>query len=338
MVILGGPLLGYAAVAAGMLSAVRAMRGRTRVRGATRGLAGVLVGVPWAYYPFVRPWLLRWGATDEELRRHFPGDEAMHDPVMATTRAITIDATPDVVWPWVAQIGQGRGGFYSYDWLENVAGCDIHSADRIVPALQHPQVGEPVNLAPGMGLAVAAIEPGRSLLLRPPWASNGEVAGLEQRTRGTAFDASWAFVLEPLGEWATRLLVRFRVGGAPRLPLTLFCRLLLEPEHFVMERAMLRGIKRRAEASARRSRQGAGCNRACARCGASRCAPSVGVADRSPARDPAHPVGGGPARAHRHVPAARAVIAPPDDRRSQRCMKRRRGKPPSRLRWLAHRG
>jgi hypothetical protein len=249
MVILGGPLLGYAAVATGMIYGIRATRGRTRVRGAARGPAGVLAGAPWAYYPFVRPRLLRWGATGDEARRPLPGDDAVPVPVMATTRAITIDAPPGAVWPWVAQIGQGRGGFYSYDWLENVAGCDIHSTDRIVPELQHPQVGDPVHLAPGVGLAVAAVEPGRMLLLRPPREARGDAAEIEQLTPGMAFDASWAFVLEPLGERATRLLVRFRVGGAPRLPLTLFCRLLLEPEHLVMERAMLRGIKRRAEAA-----------------------------------------------------------------------------------------
>jgi hypothetical protein len=104
-------------------------------------MAGLLAGLPWAYYPLVRPWLLRWGATDDEVRRALPGDETVHEPAMVTTRAITIDASPDAVWSRVAQIGQGRGGFYSYDWLENVAGCDIHSAERIVPELQQPQVG-----------------------------------------------------------------------------------------------------------------------------------------------------------------------------------------------------
>jgi hypothetical protein len=250
LVILVGPLLGYAAAVTGMAYGIRAMCAREARPAAIRGMEGMLAGAPWAYSLCARPRMLRWGATDDEVCRHLPGDEVVPSPVLATTRAITIDATPDAVWPWVAQIGQGRGGFYSYDWLENVAGCDIHSEDRIIPELQQLRVGDPVNLAPDVGLAVAAIEPGRSLLLRSPRTADGKTAGSEQVTPGVAFGASWAFVLEPRGEWATRLLVRFRVGGTPRLPLLLCCRLLLEPEHFVMERAMLRGIKRRAEAAA----------------------------------------------------------------------------------------
>ncbi len=251
LVILGGPLLGYATAATSMLYGIRTLGSRGRAKGTIRGLAGLLSASPWAYSLFARPRLLRWGANDDEVRRSFPGDEAVPAPVMATTRAITIDAPTGAVWPWVAQIGQGRGGFYSYDWLENLAGCDIHSADRVVPDLQNPQVGDPVDLAPAMGLAVAAIEPGRLLLLRPPSPATSAVAGIEQLTPGISFNASWAFVLEAPNERTTRLLFRFRVTGTPRLPLALFCRLLLEPEHFVMERAMLRGIKRRAEASPR---------------------------------------------------------------------------------------
>lgn len=246
-VILGGPLLGYAAGAAALGYGLRVMRGRTGAPGPLRGLAGLLVGAPWAYYPFVRPRLLRWGATDEEVCRALPGDEAIPTPVMATTRAITIHAPVGVVWSWLAQIGQGRGGFYSYDWLENLAACDIHSADRIIPAFQQPRVGDPLNLAPGLGLAIAAVEPGRLLLLQPALARPGQAARLDAATPGLAFDTRWAFALDAPDERTTRLLVRFRVTGEPRALLTLFCRLLLEPEHFVMERAMLRGIKRRAE-------------------------------------------------------------------------------------------
>jgi hypothetical protein len=248
-VLLGGPLLGYAAVAAAMARGTRTMRGKTGAPGVARGLAGLLAGAPWAYSLFVRPRLLHWGATDEEVRRPLPGDEATPEPVLATTRAIAIDAPVDAVWSWLVQIGQGRGGFYSYDWLENVAACDIHSADQILPAFQRPGVGDLVNLAPGFGLAIAVVEPGRLLLLRPPVAQADRTVGFADITPGFAFNISWAFVLEARDERTTRLLVRFRVAGKPRLLATLFCRLLLEPEHFVMERAMLRGIKRQAEAA-----------------------------------------------------------------------------------------
>src|SRR6202051_3997020 len=83
--------------------------------------------------------LLRWGATDEEIAAAQPGDELIGDAKVTATRAITIRRSPDVVWPWVAQLGQGRGGFYSYDFLENLVGCDIHSADRVVSEWQQVQ-------------------------------------------------------------------------------------------------------------------------------------------------------------------------------------------------------
>ena len=84
---------------------------------------------------------LRWGATDEELVATLPGDELVPHPDLTTTRAVTVNARAADVWPWIAQLGQGRGGFYSYDALENLVGCDIHSADRIVPAWQGVAVG-----------------------------------------------------------------------------------------------------------------------------------------------------------------------------------------------------
>jgi hypothetical protein len=102
--------------------------------------------------------LLRWGASDEEIGGLQPGDDLIRDANVTATRAITIRRSPDVVWPWVAQLGQGRGGFYSYDFLENLVGCDIHSADRIVPEWQSINVGGEVNLYPGVGLLVAHVE------------------------------------------------------------------------------------------------------------------------------------------------------------------------------------
>lgn len=248
-VLLGIPVLGYAASAALSFRLLQSLRGRGVAPGAIRALAGMLAATPWVYALFVRPRLLRWGATDEEACRSLPGDEVVPEPVMATTRAITIDAPVAAVWSWLAQIGQGRGGFYSYDWLENLAGCDIHSADRILTEFQRPQIGDSVNLAPGVGLAVAAVEPGRLLLLRPPVPQPHETAAIDKVTPGAAFDASWAFILAARDDRTTRLFVRFRVTGRPRALTAFLCRVLLEPEHFVMERSMLRGLKRRAEAA-----------------------------------------------------------------------------------------
>jgi hypothetical protein len=109
---------------------------------------------------------LRWEATDEEVNLVLPGDDLLRSADLTATRAVTIRASASVVWPWIAQLGQGRGGFYSYDFLENLMGCEIHSAGRVVPEGQHVVVGDEVRLAPQLGLTVAFCEPVRSLVLR----------------------------------------------------------------------------------------------------------------------------------------------------------------------------
>jgi hypothetical protein len=179
--------------------------------------------------------LLRWGATDQEIGAFQPGDELISDANVTATRAITIRSSPDVVWPWIAQLGQGRGGFYSYDFLENLVGCDIHSADRVVPEWQHPEVGDEVRLAPAAGLKVAILEPGRALVLQ----------GSLPIARRPPFDSTWAFILCEQPDGTTRLLSRERYGyrrwWAP---------FVVEPTQaisFVMSRKMLLGIRDRAE-------------------------------------------------------------------------------------------
>ena len=117
------------------------------------------------YYFVLRPRCLRWGATDEEIGRDLPGDELLPDPVGYVTRGITINTSPVNVWLWLVQMGQGRGGFYSYDWLENLFGLDIHNADRIVPEWQELAVGDIVRMHPNGGSMVAAVEPYRALVL-----------------------------------------------------------------------------------------------------------------------------------------------------------------------------
>lgn len=114
----------------------------------------------------LRRWQLRWGATDAETEQPLAGDELVPNPNLTATRAITIHAGVDDVWPWIAQLGQGRGGFYSYDRLENLAGCGIHSALQINPDWQHLEVGEPVRLAPEFALTVAVAKPPHTLVLR----------------------------------------------------------------------------------------------------------------------------------------------------------------------------
>jgi hypothetical protein len=103
---------------------------------------------PWAYALVIRPWHLRWGATDEEVEKPLPGDELVPEPVIESTRAITVHAPVEAVWPWLAQLGQDRGGFYSYEWLENLAGAWMRNALSIHPEWQHREVGRPCSCTP----------------------------------------------------------------------------------------------------------------------------------------------------------------------------------------------
>ncbi|HEX6229514.1 MAG TPA: hypothetical protein VFZ41_08670 [Solirubrobacterales bacterium] len=200
---------------------------------ALAAIAAVLL----AYRFLLRPWHLRWGASDGEAEAEMPGDGLIDDPTLVSTRAVTIDADPQEVWAWLVQLGQGRGGFYSYDWIENLIGLDIHSADRILDQHRELERGDRVALAPdGSGLDVERVEPGRLLVLREP--SGGW---------------TWAFLLAPT-DGGTRLIARNRwtTTGAP-LSFRLYMA-FIDPAAFVMERRMLLGIRTRVEAAGRAER------------------------------------------------------------------------------------
>jgi hypothetical protein len=196
----------------------------------------IAVGAAAAYLLAVRPWQLRWGATGEERAATLAGDDLIPNPDLTATRAIIVRVAAEQVWPWIAQLGQGRGGFYSYDVLENLVGCDIHSADQIVPQWQTITVGDQVKLHPEVGLAVAALERGRSLVLR---------GGVPIGNTSPPYDFTWAFVLQEQPDGTTRLLVRERYAYTQQ-----WAPFLVEPVavvSFVMSHKMLRGIRDRAE-------------------------------------------------------------------------------------------
>jgi hypothetical protein len=197
-------------------------------------------GAAAAYIRLARPRQLRWGATNQESDGSLPGDDLIANPDLTATRAITVHTSADQVWPWIAQLGQGRGGFYSYDVLENLVGCDIHSADQIVPEWQAITVGGQVKLHPEVGLDVAVVEPGRTLVLR---------GGVPMGAAPPPYDFTWTFVLQEQPEGTTRLLVRERYAYTQR-----WAPLLVEPVAvvaFVMSQRMLRGIRDRAERGGR---------------------------------------------------------------------------------------
>jgi hypothetical protein len=196
-----------------------------------------------AYERFVRPWHLRWGATDEELVEELPGDEVKPGAALNVTHAITIDAPPDVAWKWLVQIGQDRGGFFSYDWIENMFGLEVHNAEALVPEYQNLKIGDFVRSAHRgwlggrfdeiAGWYVVTLEPNRTLVLRD------EIA-----------HGSWSFILRPLPGDKTRLLIRARADRPESVGSKLFYYSFWEPAHFIMERKMLLTLKEKAEATA----------------------------------------------------------------------------------------
>ena len=189
-----------------------------------------------AYRRALRARVLRWGATREEAAGRLPGDDLLEDADVVSTRAITIDAPPAAVWPWLVQMGSGRAGAYTYDWIENLFGLEMHSSREIRPEWQHLAVGDVIpGKASLPGMRVELLDRERALV-----------------TRSEDGTWVWSFVLEAAGS-GTRLVSRNRIAmrGASlgdRIGMA-----VMEPGSLVMERKMLLGIKQRAERLAARS-------------------------------------------------------------------------------------
>ncbi|MFC1996534.1 hypothetical protein ACFLXI_02865, partial [Chloroflexota bacterium] len=186
------------------------------------GLGALAIPACVVFSPLLRPWYSKWGATETEVNKPLPGDDQVPNPNMENTRAITIQAPVESVWPWLVQMGQGRGGLYSYERLENLIGCEMDNADRIKSEYQDLKVADKVRLAPDGGpppFVVTAIEPGRAIILG-----------------GSAPPTTWGFILEPIDENTTRLIIRFRQEYEPTLGNTITWRVFTDPINFVMER------------------------------------------------------------------------------------------------------
>jgi hypothetical protein len=219
---------------------------------------GIAVGVSgFVYASGIRPWQLRRGATDAEVRRALPGDDLVPDPKCGYTQAVTIKASVSEVWPWLVQIGYKRAGWYSHDFLHRLFGIagsvdDEHgSARRIIPELQDLKVGEVVEIAPGMGYVVAGIEPEQMLILQMrvdtgKWESLSSSDPLPEKY----LTSSWVWILEELDEEATRLIVRVRSDCSPGWLSTLSACMPIELGSLVMQPKTLRVLKHRAEMSA----------------------------------------------------------------------------------------
>jgi hypothetical protein len=185
-------------------------------------LVGLLIAVAviGTYLQVLGPWQRRWRATDDEVRRGMPGDGLLRPDAPSTTRAITIDVPPEEVFPWLLQIGYGRGGWYSYDWIDNDG---KPSVERIDPALQRLAVGQRIQMLPGMGPVVHEIVPERCIV------SRGETD-------------SWCLLVEPTPDGRTRLISRWRQDW-PKTAGTYAWLVLADPGAFVMEQKMLRRIR-----------------------------------------------------------------------------------------------
>lgn len=192
----------------------------------------------------LRQWMSAWGADDGEVTDPLPGDELVMDRAPRTTRAISIDAPAENVWPWLAQIGEDRGGFYSYSWLERLAGARIHNASTVHSEWQDIRIGDNVWLARRYGdrarQVVVRVKPESHLVLMSP-------EDFQRVQRGERASGSWAFHLGRENGW-TRLIVRGSGGPVGHI--------WFDVPHFVMEQKMMRGIRHRAEQAPTLSRSG----------------------------------------------------------------------------------
>jgi hypothetical protein len=200
------------------------------------GAALAAVGGAFAYRLLLRQPILTWGATGDEVKARLPGDELLEDADGIATRAITIDAPASAAWPWIAQMGPyPRGGAYTYDWIENLLGLNMHSVETVLPKYQHPQVGDGFGYGRNK-MTFKIVEPKRVLA-----------------TRSADGNWVWSFILDERNG-KTRLISRNRFR-LPRLSDRIGM-IPIEPGSLVMERKMLYGIKQRAEKLAAEQREG----------------------------------------------------------------------------------
>jgi hypothetical protein len=183
------------------------------------------VAVALAYWLLVRPYIMQWGATNAEAQMALPGDPYIHPQAVVSTRALTIHAPAGEVWSWLVQIGQGRGGFYSFDWLENLFAAGMRNAEAVTPALQSVAVGDKIYYQEGSFYEkVSVVEPGRALAL-----------------------GGWTYYLQPVDGQTTRLIVRYPSFPVVDTASAIYYYGAFEPLHFIMEAGFMLGLKERAE-------------------------------------------------------------------------------------------
>jgi hypothetical protein len=222
-------------------------RPHTRASDVGEGIVGAMGMLFNFATPFLRGKRSHWGIDEATAQRDYPGDELVPDPSWSWTHGVEIDAPMERVWPWITQIGQSKGGFYSYQWLENIGGCEIQNADRPHEEWSHPRVGDALKIHPtAPGFVVAAVREGEWLVTR------GEEPADRSKVLDPEAAVSWLFFLEPLPGGRTRFVSRYRVrhGDGWKSKLA-YGPLFIEPVGFMMDRRMLLGVKERVEEAER---------------------------------------------------------------------------------------
>jgi hypothetical protein len=210
------------------------------------GISGACMTAIAIITPFLRTWRTKWGATEKEYNDPLTGDDIIANPKWQYTQAITINVPAEKVWPWLVQIGQGRGGFYSYQVLENLVGCNIHNADRIIPEFQHLEVGDNVLLHPKVPYPVALVEPGHAIVLH--YDTRAGLTPIPGTKAVDYFESTWLFFIDTGNGNSTRMISRFRIDYNLSMWNKISYGYFVEPVSSTMQRKMLLGIKRRAEA------------------------------------------------------------------------------------------
>lgn len=212
----------------------------TRIYSIVENLGGAALVAFHLLTPFLRSYRTSWGTVDVEIERSLPGDTLVTHPKWKYTHAVTVHAPVKEVWKWLVQIGAGRGGLYSYEGLENLAGCQIHNAERIIPELQNLKPGDEIRLHPkAPGMHVEMVEHEQYILIHND----------NRQSESPSFiHTTWLLYVENVGRDTTRIISRGRHDYSPEFANRLWMGpLLIEPIGFVMERKMLLEMRKRAE-------------------------------------------------------------------------------------------
>ena len=211
-------------------------------------LEGIAIMIACYFTIFLKPIRDRWGMTKDQLARKFPGDHIIPEPRSEFTHGIDIGAPADFVWPWVVQMGKDKGGFYSYELLENIMGLGIYNADQILDEFQHAQVGDLIPFGPDSAYPLAVYEPGSAMVIENCDNLNRKTSyDPEQGHPENFLHLSWLWFVESIDGERSRFISRNRLNFKSSLKNRITIGLLAEPIVFAMDRKMCLGIKKRAE-------------------------------------------------------------------------------------------